>query len=155
MNKVLDIKRKPIFACIGTKQSFYDNTSNRIGDLLKLKGFEVVLNFNSINMNKKRKELYEIANKYDNPQIIAIDLSLIDKDVEYEYQNCGIKPGSGLGKKHDTIGEVSIKINLNKFEKIQSKLDIAIIISKKTGNKKIYKTEKKIVNELVTFYGAN
>ena len=50
---ILDKDKTPIFACIGAKYSFYDNTSNRIGDRLKERGLKCVLNFNNINMQSK------------------------------------------------------------------------------------------------------
>ena len=152
---ILDKDKTPIFACIGAKYSFYDNTSNRIGDRLKERGLKCVLNFNNINMQSKVEELEALVSITDKPQIIAIDLSHSFKhNNKYNCSKTGIKPGSGLGRNHASIGDVSIKVMLNAFEDIKTNLDIIMSICKEDGNKDIIKTEQKIADEICEFYGV-
>ena len=152
---ILDKDKTPIFACIGAKHSFYDNTSNRIGDVLKQHGLNVVLNFNNVNMKKKLRELDKISRSVNNPQIIAIDLSHSSKhNNKYYCSKNGIKPGSGIGRTHKSIGDVSIKVMLNAFEEIKDKIDILVFVSKEEGNKEIFKTEKHITDTICTFYNV-
>ena len=79
---ILDKDKTPIFACIGAKYSFYDNTSNRIGDTLKQHGLKVVLNFNNVNMKKKLRELDKVVRSVDNPQVTE-NKGFIYDHVEY------------------------------------------------------------------------
>lgn len=152
---ILDKDKTPIFACIGTKKSFYDNTSNRIGDILKTFGFKVVFNFNNINMKDKLYELDDMMEETDNNQVIALDLShsSLNKTSKafYCYRD-GISPGSALGRTHAPIGDVCIKICLNHFEDIKCDTDMLIAISKQSGNTKIHKTEIEIANIIHEFY---
>ena len=150
---ILDKDKTPIFACIGAKYSFYDNTSNRIGDTLKQHGLKVVLNFNNVNMKKKLRELDKVIRSVDNPQVIAIDLSHSFKhNNKYYCSKSGIKPGSGIGRTHKSIGDVSIKIMLNAFEEVKDKIDVLVLVSKEDGNKEIHETEKHIADTICTFY---
>ena len=106
---ILDKNKTPIFACIGTRESFYDNTSNRIGERLKEHGLNVVLNFDNETMQSKLTELETLLFSVDNPQIIALDLVYSDKykktDPYYCYKK-GINPGSAFNHKHAPIGDV-------------------------------------------------
>lgn len=147
--------KTPIFACIGTKKSFYDNTSNRIGYILKENGFNVVLNLNSVNMQNKLKILEKIQNKIENSFIIAIDLSVSENRksvIPYKISKSGIKPGSFLNKKHKELGDVSIKIFVDYFEKVENDFDVLEVICKSNGNKKIHEIEKEIANKLINYY---
>lgn len=152
---ILDINKTPIFACIGAKYSFYDNTANRIGYKLKEHELKAVINFNNINMQEKLEELETLISTVDNPQIIALDLSHSFKHKKKYYcYNTGILPGSGLGYVHKEIGDVCIKIMLNAFEDIQDKADILVALSKERGNRDIFNTETKIANRICDFYGV-
>lgn len=156
LSKYLSKDKIPLFVCIGSKLSFYDNTSNRIGKYLEANGFNVIRNVDNINIIDK----YEEIDKYSEEiyEHIAIDLSYDSKYEErnkqraYKVEKYGIKPGSGIGRSHKTIGSVSIHITLNYFEDVRNGLDVILNITKQIGNKEIHKVEKEIVEKIKEFY---
>lgn len=155
MQDILDKKKEPLFVCIGTKGSFYDNTSNRIGKRLLNEGFDVILECDTSNMKRKLKQI-KAYNK-DKYQVIAIDLSYNSEydqkaKLTHSYSKGGIIPGGALGRKYEPIGDVSVKIYLQAVEDIKNKVDLLMALCKTSGNTSIYQTEDKIFNELKDFY---
>lgn len=154
--RYLDTSKTPLFICIGSELSFYDNTSNRIGDKLKRLGFNVVMNISSNNFEEKYKEVKKYSK--ETYQHIAIDLSYDGKFKEREKQSpyalikLPINPGSALGKSHKTLGDVSIHITLNYFEEINNGLDVIKCVTLQEGNKEIYEIEREIVEKIKTLY---
>lgn len=156
MNNVLNVNKKPLFVCIGTPRSFYDNSSNRIGKKLKEFGFDVIMNLDAKNLKERREEI----KKYDKDkyQVIAIDVSY-DKNYDYEkkithkYSKKPIYPGRAVGHTLKPIGDCSIRIFIQYLVNIKNYLDLVTAICSKTGDEKIYKLEEKIANEIKEYYG--
>lgn len=153
--RYLDTSKMPLFICIGSELSFYDNTSNRIGEALRGLGFNVITNIGSRNFEEKCREVKKYGEEY---QHIAIDLSYDSKYSErlkqspYSLIKVPTMPGSALGKTHKALGEVSIHINLNYFEDVNNALDVIRCITLQEGNKEIYVYEKEIVEKIKKLY---
>lgn len=114
---VIDTKRIPVFACVGSMKMLEDSIGPRVGTLLKSAGYYVVgdmdtpLNAKTI-PNMIADKLTLNKNIY---QIIAVDCALFDVIWHRAYRvfKEGVKPGSAIHKKLLCIGEVSIHCDVN------------------------------------------
>lgn len=150
----LDKDKIPYFLCIGSSKSYYDGIASRIGIKLKEKGFDVLNDINNANMQYKLKELNELKEERDKYEFIAIDLSLGNKNIDWNVSNKGIKPGLALGREHRRIGNKSIHINLDYFVNY-SKEETLFILCMETnmGNDDLFnKVEDDIVREIINYY---
>lgn len=114
---LIDTKRIPVFACIGTMRMLEDSIGPRVGSLLKSAGYYVVGDMdNTLNA----KTIPDMVQKYltlnkDIYQIIAIDCCLFNCVTEKPYQviNSSTNPGAAIGKSLPSIGEISIHCDIN------------------------------------------
>lgn len=142
---------KPILFCVGTPNSFYDNISNVIGDVLK-EEYTVVSCAYAFNMEKKMKELESL--KKEGQEVIAIDLSFANREVDkpFAIYNVGLTPGKALGRTYKAIGDKSIHIFIEYFTGHKSFMDILTIASKKYVECDKFDI---VVNDVVNFIKEN
>lgn len=149
--------KKPIIVCIGTKNSFYDNISNVIGDKLKDE-YIVLSNVYAFNMKEKLKELEEIKKKNEGREVLAIDLSMVNKEISrpFKLYNIGLIPGGGLNKKFAMLGDKSIHIFIEYFVGHVPFEDMLVILSKKEPmcEGKLNQFNN-VVNDVVTYIKNN
>lgn len=104
---------KPIFVCVGSDLVLGDSLGPLVGTMLKQNNLNAYI-YGTLNFPITAKEI-EYAKKYikimhKNSKIIVIDASIGDiEDVgTVKIKNSGIKPGLGVNKDLECIGDVSI-----------------------------------------------
>ncbi|KNF09685.1 putative sporulation protein YyaC [Gottschalkia purinilytica] len=108
-NKYNDV----IIVCIGTDRCIGDCLGPLVGTMLKEKNFPINVYgtvedpIHAVNLSKK---LYNIKQKHPNAFIIAIDASLGEKESigSIQIRKGPIYPGKGVGKKLQSVGDLSI-----------------------------------------------
>ena len=140
LSKVKDF----VFVCIGTDKHINDSVGPMTGSFLELSGYKVYGTLGkpvtAINYSKVRKGILE-----DNKEaiIIAVD-ACITKDSEAHgniiIKKKGIKPGLGVGKVLDEIGDYSIVCNIYEDNINDNSISFPFY-----NSLKIYKTIKKII----------
>lgn len=106
-----------VFLCVGTDRVIGDCFGPLVGEKLKNligknKDIEIIGDLDkTICIKNIEKALRTINDEFDNPFIICIDAALDKKESvgKIIVTEDGIKLGSGLNKRSDAIGEVSVK----------------------------------------------
>lgn len=100
---------KVVFVCIGTDRSTGDSLGPLVGSFLKKKGYRNVIGtINNLvhakNLNEKLREVPL------NKKVIVIDsmLGKVDSIGKFYVFDGGLKPGAGVGKDLDAVGDYSI-----------------------------------------------
>ena len=122
----------PVFVCIGSDLIVGDSLGPIIGSILKQRGCRAYI-YGTLNSPVTAKEIFYIkeylSKIHKKAKIIAIDAAL---GVESEIGNIkiyekGIKPGLGVDKNLDEIGDISL---------------IGIVSNKTKNNYNLYKVNK-------------
>lgn len=109
---------KVMFVCIGTDRSTGDSLGPLVGSFLKKKGYRNVIG--TINNLVHAKNLYEKLSEVPiNKKVIVIDsmLGKVDSIGKFYVIDGGLKPGAGVGKELDAVGDYSISgvVNVGGF----------------------------------------
>jgi len=108
--------RPVVFACIGTDRSTGDAFGPLVGDRLRAIGADVIGTLeeplHALNLTHR---LRQVGARTPNPLVVAVDAALGPK--ERVGTICihagGINPGRAIGKRLDSVGEVSITATVN------------------------------------------
>lgn len=111
--KEIGVKKEPIIVCVGSDLVVGDSMGPLIGTLLKRKGINAYV-YGTLGNPITAKEINYIKsyikNVHKENDVIAIDAAVgCEDDVGLiKVFNNGIKPGLGVNKNLDTIGDTSI-----------------------------------------------
>lgn len=104
--------KKIIFVCIGTDRSTGDSFGPMVGSILKqsLNNDNIEI-YGTIHNPVHAKNLINTLNNIDqeNNLVIAVDACLGNNIGKILIKNAPIKPGSAMGKKLGSVGDISIK----------------------------------------------
>lgn len=111
-DRLRGIDRPIVFLCIGTDKSTGDSLGPLVGTFLKQRDIYHVYGDleKPAHWQSYRKMLTSIEIRYDDPFIIVIDACLSNRDRigTIAMQEHGIRPGNGVGKQSNVIGDISI-----------------------------------------------
>lgn len=149
LNKYLDKTREPFFICIGTPRNILDSVAPRIGDRFKQLDVKYLGDSDNPVHGRNIDEHYnKTISKIDTSkyQIIAIDATISPKKDKIIIENKPCKPGKGLGKDMQPIGEVTIGINvLYKYPELIDNAYIAFFSD-------YIKNQEEYVEDLVDYF---
>lgn len=163
MNQLKDNK-KLVMVCVGTDKIIGDSFGPFVGTLLneiKLDNIivygDLINPIHALNVDERSKE---IKMKHPNDLIIGIDASLSSEDYifDVDYKKRPLKPGKGVGKELNPVGEACIlcytdtiesKIKINKIRlgDIYKNAKFLVSLIKELDNK-ITEEREQLLNEV-------
>lgn len=162
LNEYFPNKIKPVLICVGSDLVLGDSLGPLVGTLLKEKGVDAYI-YGTLNTPVTAKEIStaktQITKTHPNSITVAIDAAVGDPaDVGIiRVVNQGLKPGLGVNKNLDTLGNVSI------IGVVASRSDNNYNLFNLTHLNLVYTMANKIANAITDFislstyddYGTN
>ncbi len=108
--------RPVVFACIGTDRSTGDAFGPLVGDRLRALGADVVGTLEKpLHALNLKHRLQELPQRRPHPLVVAVDAALGPRERvgTISIRQGGIDPGRAIGKRLDSVGEVSITATVN------------------------------------------